>query len=57
MDQNYVKAYKARGKLYRDQNKLNESISDYSKVIESDPTDVDAYIARGNSYRDQKKFD
>lgn len=39
---NYIKALLRRAKLYEDTDKLDESLDDYKKIVEMDPTHADA---------------
>lgn len=45
LDSNYIRAYMRRAKLYEDTEKLDESLEDYKKVLELDPSHKEAQIA------------
>ena len=50
LDSTYLFGYKSLGDFYLIQNKYNESISDFTKILELDPDNLYAMYRRANSY-------
>jgi protein O-mannosyl-transferase len=56
-NQNIALAYYGRGVAFKDENKINEALNDYSKAIQLNPDYADAYYNRGALLLNANKID
>jgi len=54
---NYAETYNNRGNLYKDLQKYDLALSDYSKAIDINPNYAVAYLGRGLLYLLQQKYE
>jgi len=56
-DQTIYEAYINRGNALKNENKNNQALADFNKVIELNPKYALAYYNRGTVFEDEKKYD
>ena len=57
LDPGFAMAYRARGAVYREQERWEEAARDYSKAIELEPGNAGAYSGRGDVYTQLGKLE